>query len=151
MARTKIKSAWVVTHDFSLGESVSELVQKRFPEASVQRFYRTYHVENMVAIGSFHQPPETGHGMKGVIVIPINTEVGRLEKTAGGISPDLIVTTGTCKTRDEYGQSVAVHYPEICDFAERNRIPIVNPTFCDLYSPTLFKLKLFSFGYARRK
>lgn len=56
--------------------------------------------------------------------------------------PALIVTNGTCKTRDEHGQSVGIYYDYPAQFAKENGIKVISPTVMGAFLPKVFKLKL---------
>lgn len=60
----------------------------------------------------------------------------------GSVKPILIISGGTCKTRDENGESVAIYYREPKLFAREHGIPTISPYFFGRFFWGLFYLKL---------
>lgn len=126
---TKPNLVWIVTHNTDIGDSAGRIVQKKFPDAKVQSFYRTYHIEQMLERG---RAP----------FLEYDPEIHSLQESPEGVSPDLIVTTGTCKTSNEYGESFAVYYPEIIEFGKTNGIRTIKPALFGRYSSLLLRAQL---------
>lgn len=126
---TKPNLVWIVTHNSDIGDSAGRIVQKKFPGAEVKSFYRTYHIEQMLERG---RAP----------CLEYDPDIHPLQESPEGASPDLIVTTGTCKTSNEYGESFAVYYPEIIEFGKKNGIRTIKPTILGKYSSLLLKAQL---------
>ena len=127
---TKPNLIWIVTHNVDIGDSAGRIAQKKFPAAEVRAFFRTYHIEQMVEKS---RAP----------CLEYDPDIHPLQKSPEGVSPDLIVTTGTCKTCNEYGESFSVYYPEIIEFGKRNGIHTIKPALFGRYSSLLLRAQLF--------
>lgn len=56
--------------------------------------------------------------------------------------PVLILTDGTCRIKDEYGQSIDIWYEGARLFGRQHRIPIVSPSLFGKFFTFLLRLKL---------